>query len=69
MSYRYKKRTHISGRKFRLLLEYFSLDLDALTISKSARLNRNTVLRYAKRTLQAIVRGRVDPESIIHSGH
>ena len=130
MSSRHKKRAHISGRKFRLLLEYFSLDLDALTISKSARLNRNTVLRLlrerivelcdhdspfkgvvevdesycgakrikgkrgrgasgktpvfgilqrgstvytevvpdcAKRTLQAIIRGRVDPESIIHS--
>ncbi len=45
MSYRHKKCAHISWRKSRLLLEYFSLDLDALTISKSARLNRNTVLR------------------------
>ena len=55
MSYRYKKRTHISGRKFRLLLEYFSLDLDALIISKSARLNRNTVNKYLRLFRERIV--------------
>ena len=48
MSYRHKERAHISGRKFRLLLGYFSLDLDALTISKLARLNRNTVNKYLR---------------------
>ena len=130
---KYVKCSKISEAKFRELLRYFSLDLDAQQIASLTNLNRNTVNRYlrllrkriaefcerespfhgevevdetyfggkrikgkrgrgasgktivfgmlqrrgkvytevvpncAKATLQAIIRGRVDPDSIIHS--
>jgi len=130
---KYIKRSRISEAKFRELVRYFSLDLDAHVISILTGLNRNTVNRYlllirkqiakyceqsspfqgeievdesyfgarrvkgkrgrgadnktpvfgllqrggkvyteivpdcARKTLQAIIRGKVDPESIIHS--
>ncbi len=133
ISNRYIKRSRISEAKFRELVRYFSLDLDAHIISILTGLNRNTVNRYlllirkkialyceqsspfqgeievdesyfgarrvkgkrgrgaynktpvfgllqrggkvyteivpdcARNTLQAIIRGKVDSESIIHS--
>jgi len=130
---KYINRSRVSEAKFRDLVKYFSLDLDAQQIAILTRLNRNTVNRYlklirkriaelcesetpfkgeievdesyfgakrvrgrrgrgaagktpvfgilqrkgkvytevvpdcAKATLQAIIRGRVSPDSIIHS--
>jgi hypothetical protein len=130
---KYINRSRVSEAKFRDLVKYFSLDLDAQQISTLTHLNRNTVNRYlrlirkriaeicesetplkgevevdesyfgakrvrgrrgrgaggktpvfgilqrqgkvyteivpdcAKATLQGIIRGRVSPESIIHS--
>ena len=130
---KYINRSRVSEAKFRDLVKYFSLDLDAQQISILTHLNRNTVNRYlrlirnriaeicesetplkgevevdesyfgakrvrgkrgrgagsktpvfgilqrqgkvyteivpdcAKATLQGIIRGRVSPESIIHS--
>lgn len=130
---KYINRSRISEIKFRELVKYFSLDLDAQKITSLTRLNRNTVNRYlnliririaefcesetpfqcvievdesyfgakrirgkrgrgaagktpvfgilqrrgkvyteivpdcAKATLQAIIQGKVNPESIIHS--
>jgi transposase len=132
---RYVKRSRITEAKFRALVRYFSLDLDARKIAFLTRLNRNTVNRYlllirkriaefcersspfqgeieidesyfgarrvkgkrgrgasgkttvfgifqrggsvyteivpdcARRTLLAIIRGRIEPDSIIHSDH
>jgi len=132
---RYVKRSRISEAKFRELVRYFSLDLDAHKIAFLTRLNLNTVNRYlllirqriaefcegsspfkgeieidesyfgalrikgkrgrgasgkttvfgifqrggsvyteiipdcARRTLLAIIRGRIEPDSIIHSDH
>ena len=43
---RYVKRSKISEAKFRELVRYFSLDLDAHKIATVTRLNRNTVNRY-----------------------
>ncbi len=130
---KYLKRSRISEAKFREIIKFFSLDIDAHNISLITHLNRNTVNRYlsiirktiaifceqqspfhgeievdesyfggkrikgkrgrgassktpvfgilqrggrvyteivpncAKSTLQGIIRGKVDPESIIHS--
>jgi len=43
---RYAWRSRISEKKFRELIRYFSLDLDATTIATLSKLNRNTVNRY-----------------------
>lgn len=43
---RYTRRAKISEAKFRQLLKFFSLDLDAMTIASLTGLNRNTVNRY-----------------------
>jgi transposase len=133
ISNKYVKRSKVSEAKFRALVKYFVLDLDAQTIAQVTQLNRNTVNRYvhlirvriaelceqaspfrgeievdesyfgakrvkgkrgrgagrktpvfgilqrtgnvyteivpdcARATLQAIIRGKVDPASIIHS--
>ena len=130
---KYINRAKISGRKFKQLVRYFVLDIDAKTIASIVALNRNTVNRYlllfrkliaefcdqhspfkgeievdesyfggkrikgkrgrgaykktpvfgilkrggkvytevvpdcAKATLQGVIRGRVDPDSVIHS--
>ena len=135
MNNKYINRSRISEAKFRALVKYFSLDLDAHRIASLVGLNRNTVNRYmrlfreriaeycehefplqgeievdesyfgpkrvkgkrgrgaggktpvfgilerrgkvyteivpdcAKRTLQRIIRGKVEPDSIIHSDH
>ena len=132
---KYIKRSRITETKFRELIQYFSLDLEAQKITFLTHLNRNTVNRYlrltreriaehceqqsplkgvievdesyfgarrikgkrgrgasgktpvfgilqrggkvyteivpdcAKSTLQAVIRGRVSPESIIHSDY
>jgi len=44
---KYVKNAKISEPKFRELLKYFVLDLDAQTIALLTKLNRNTVNRYA----------------------
>ena len=135
MKNKYIKRSKISEAKFREIIRYFSLDLEAQTIAILTRLNRNTINRYfnlirrriaefcerqspfngevevdesyfggkrikgkrgrgagnktpvfgilqrggkvyteivpncAKRTLQAIIRGRVKPDTVIHSDY
>ena len=135
MRNKYINRSRITEAKFRSLVKYFSLDLDAHRIASLVGLNRNTVNRYlrllreriaeycerefplqgeievdesyfgpkrvkgkrgrgaggktpvfgilerggkvyteivpdcAKRTLQRIIRGKVEPDSIIHSDH
>ena len=135
MRNKYINRSRISEAKFRALVKYFSLDLDAHRIASLVGFNRNTVNRYlrlfreriaeycerefplqgeievdesyfgpkrvkgkrgrgaggktpvfgilerggkvyteivpdcAKRTLQSIIRGKVEPDSIIHSDH
>ena len=45
---KYINRSRISEAKFRELVKYFSLDLDAQQISILTHLNRNTVNRYLK---------------------
>ena len=45
---KYINRSRISEAKFRDLVKYFSLDLDAQQIAILTRLNRNTVNRYLK---------------------
>jgi hypothetical protein len=46
ISNKYLKRSRISEAKFRELVRYFSLDLDAHKITFLTGLNRNTVNRY-----------------------
>ena len=48
MRNKYVRRSHISEKKFRQLVKLFSLDLDAVQISKLSHINRNTVNRYLK---------------------
>lgn len=45
---KYIKRAKITEVKFRLLLRFFSHDLDAQTIADLVRLNRNTINRYLR---------------------
>ena len=42
------KRSRISSKKFREIVKYFSLDLEATKIAKLSGLNRNTANRYLK---------------------
>jgi hypothetical protein len=51
---RYVKRSKISEAKFRELVRYFALDLDAHKIAALTRLNRNTVNRYLLRIRERI---------------
>ncbi|NPV05344.1 MAG: IS1595 family transposase [Syntrophaceae bacterium] len=51
---RYAKRSKISEAKFRELVRYFALDLDAHKIAALTRLNRNTVNRYLLRIRERI---------------
>ena len=46
MRNKYAKRSRISEKKFRQLVQLFSLDLDAVHISEISHLNRNTINRY-----------------------
>jgi len=43
---KYARRSRISERKFRELIRYYALDLDASRIATLSNLNRNTVNRY-----------------------
>jgi len=45
---KYTNRSRISEAKFRSLIKYFSLDLDAQRIAVLVHLNRNTVNRYLR---------------------
>ena len=133
MKNKYIKRSHLSEARFRALVKYFSLDLEATKIATLSGISRNTVNRYlqlirtriaqrceefspfqgevevdesyfgprrvrgkrgrgaggktivfgvlrrggsvyteivpdcSKRTLQKIIRGQVDPTSVVHS--
>lgn len=48
MNNKYVNRAKISEAKFRELVRFFSLDLNAIQIAKITHLNRNTVNRYLK---------------------
>jgi hypothetical protein len=54
MKNRYIKHSRISEAKFREIVKYFSLDLDAQTIAILTGLNRNTINRYCN-----LIRGRI----------
>ncbi len=43
---RYLHRPRISTKKFREIIRYFSLDLEAMKIAQLTHLNRNTVNKY-----------------------
>ena len=45
---KYINRSRVTEAKFRDLVKYFSLDLDAQQIAILTNLNRNTVNRYLK---------------------
>jgi transposase-like protein len=53
---RYINRSRITEAKFREIVKYFSLDLEAQKISTLTRLNRNTVNRYLKLFRQRIAK-------------
>ena len=46
MKNKYIKRSKISEVKFREIVRYFSLDIDAQTVAILTGLNRNTINRY-----------------------
>ena len=48
MKNRYAKRSKISVAKFRQLIRYFVVDLDASQITQLIGLNRNSVNRYLR---------------------
>ena len=54
---RYYRRSHISEKKFRLLLRYFANGFVFTEIVPDVQ----------KKTLQAIIRGRVSLDSVVHS--
>ncbi len=45
---RYAKRSKISEAKFRQMIRYFAVDLDASQITKLVALNRKSVNRYLR---------------------
>ena len=45
---KYANRSKISEKKFREIVKYFSMDLEATKISKLTGVNRNTINRYLK---------------------
>ncbi len=51
---RYAKRSKISEAKFRQIIRYFAVDLDASQITKLVALNRNSVNRYLRAIRQRI---------------
>ena len=53
---RYIKGAHISERKFRAILKYFSQDLNASQIAYLTGLNRNTVNRYLRLIRERILK-------------
>jgi transposase-like protein len=52
---KYAKRSKISEKKFREILRYFSLDLNASQIAQLTKLNRNTINRYLNEIRRKIV--------------
>lgn len=54
MNNKYINRSKISEAKFREIIRYFSLDLDALQIAELSGLNRNTINRYLKLVRQRL---------------
>lgn len=54
ISNKYVKNSKISEAKFREIVKYFALDLDAQTIALLTKLNRNTVNRYLSLIRQRI---------------
>ncbi len=61
-SYAILKRARISRMKFREILKYFSLDIEATRIAKLTGLNRNPVNKY-----RLLVRERIAEECEIES--
>jgi len=53
---RYVNRSKITEAKFREIIKYYSLDLEATKIAKLTGLNRNTVNRYLKGIREKIVK-------------
>ena len=51
---RYGNRSKISVRKFRQIIRYFAVDLDASQITKLVALNRNSVNRYLRAVRERI---------------
>ena len=51
---RYAKRSKISEAKFRQIIRYFAVDLDASQITRLIGLNRNSVNRYLRAIRQRI---------------
>ena len=45
-SYAILKRARISNKKFREIIKYFSLDIEATKIAQLTGLNRNTINKY-----------------------
>jgi transposase len=54
MKNKYVKRSKISEAKFRQIIRYFAIDLDAQMIASLTGLNRNTVNRYLMRIRERI---------------
>jgi transposase len=54
MNNRYANRAKISESKFKEIVRYFAVDLNAIQISELTRLNRNTVNRYLNEIRQKI---------------
>ena len=54
MANKYFKRSRVSASKIRQLLKLFSLDLNALQISKISGLNKNTVNNYLRKIREPI---------------
>mgnify|MGYP006305433557 CR=1 FL=1 len=65
MNNKYIKRSKITEAKFRALVKYFALDLDARRIASLTGLNRNTVNRYL-RLLRERIAEYCEHESPLH---
>lgn len=52
--YRQIRRARISKHKFRQILRFFALDLNAVQIASLTKLNRNTINRYLRLIRQAV---------------
>lgn len=55
MKNKYVEHAHISERKFRDIIRYFAVDLDASQIARLTGISRNTVNRYLKALRQRLV--------------
>jgi transposase-like protein len=76
MKNKYVKRSKISEAKFRQIIRYFAIDLDAQMIASLTGLNRNTVNRYLMRIRERIAEsgrrpraeGRADSDAAVDNG-